>query len=81
MSTDREHLPDERPATMDEKEEGLIFPAQFQVSANLRTFTEIFLVIFFLVLPWIKIGAPGAPAQYRGENSPFGFTFWRTTRR
>ncbi len=77
---DQRHLPDERPATMDEKGKRVfIFPAQVKgFWRSLRTITEIFLVIFFLVLPWIKIGGHQALLLNIGERkfSIFGLTFW-----
>ncbi len=77
---DQRHLPDERPATMDEKGKRVfIFPAQVSgLWRKLRTVTEIFLVIFFLVLPWIKIGGHQALLLNIGERkfSIFGLTFW-----
>ena len=77
---DQRHLPDERPATMDEKGKRVfIFPAQVSgLWRSLRTVTEIFLVIFFLVLPWIKIGGHQALLLNIGERkfSIFGLTFW-----
>ncbi|MFI5323227.1 MAG: cytochrome c oxidase accessory protein CcoG [Thermodesulfobacteriota bacterium] len=77
---DQRHLPDERPATMDEKGRRVfIFPSQVTgFWRNLRTIVEIFLVIFFLVLPWIKIGGHQAILLNIGERkfSIFGLTFW-----
>lgn len=77
---DQRHLPDERPATMDEKGKRVfIFPAPVKgFWRSLRTITEIFLVIFFLVLPWIKIGGHQALLLNIGERkfSIFGLTFW-----
>ena len=77
---DQRHLPDERPATMDEKGKRVfVFPAQVTgFWRNIRTVTEIFLVIFFLVLPWIKIGGHQAVLLNIGERqfSIFGLTFW-----
>jgi cytochrome c oxidase accessory protein FixG len=77
---DQRHLPDERPATMDEKGKRVfIFPAQVMgFWRNLRTVTEIILIVFFLVLPWIKIGGHQALLLNIGERkfSVFGLTFW-----
>lgn len=77
---DQRHLPDERPATMDERGKRVfIFPAQVSGPwRNLRSVTEVFLVVFFLVLPWIKIGGHQALLLNIGERrfSIFGLTFW-----
>jgi cytochrome c oxidase accessory protein FixG len=77
---DQRHLPDERPATMDEKGRRVfIFPAQVTGFWRLlRSFAEIILVVFFLVLPWIKIGGHQALLLNIGERkfSIFGLTFW-----
>lgn len=77
---DQRHLPDERPATMDEAGKRVfIFPEQAKgFWRNARTITEIILVIFFLVLPWIKIGGHQALLLNIGERkfSIFGLIFW-----
>ncbi len=56
-----------------------VFPEQAKgFWRNARTVTEIFLVIFFLVLPWIKIGGHQALLLNIGERkfSIFGLTFF-----
>ncbi|HML94009.1 MAG TPA: cytochrome c oxidase accessory protein CcoG [Thermodesulfobacteriota bacterium] len=77
---DQRNLPQERPASMDETGKRVfIFPAQVEgVWRRRRTITEIFLVIFFLVLPWIKIGGHQALLLDIAERrfSVFGLTFW-----
>ena len=77
---DQRHLPDERPATMDETGKRVyIFPEQVKgFWRNIRTVTEIFLVIFFLVLPWVKIGGHQALLLDIGGRkfSIFGLTFF-----
>ena len=77
---DQRNLPQERPASMDETGKRVfIFPAQVEgIWRRRRTITEIFLVIFFLVLPWIKIGGHQALLLDIAERkfSVFGLTFW-----
>jgi cytochrome c oxidase accessory protein FixG len=77
---DQRHLPSDRPATMDESGKRVfIFPAGVKgFWRNARTVVEIFLVIFFLVLPWIKIGGHQALLLdiSRRQFSVFGLTFW-----
>jgi cytochrome c oxidase accessory protein FixG len=77
---DQRHLPDERPATMDETGKR-VYMVPEQVKGfwrKARTVTEIFLVIFFLVLPWIKIGGHQALLLDIGGRkfSIFGLTFF-----
>lgn len=77
---DQRNLPDDRPASMDEQGRRVfIFPASVSgVWRRYRTVVEIFLIIFFLVLPWIKIGGHQALLLNIGDRqfSIFGLTFW-----
>ena len=77
---DQRHLPDERPATMDETGKRLfVFPAQVKgFWRSIRNYVEIFLVVLFLVLPWINIGGHQALLLDIGgrQFSIFGLTFW-----
>ena len=77
---DQRNLPDDRPASMDEQGRRVfIFPASVSgFWRRYRTIVEIFLIIFFLVLPWIKIGGHQALLLNIGDRqfSIFGLTFW-----
>jgi len=77
---DQRNLPRERPASMDETGKRVfIFPARAEgVWRRRRTIAEIFLVIFFLVLPWIEIGGHQALLLDIGARrfSVFGITFF-----
>jgi len=77
---DQRNLPDERPASMDESGRRVfIFPAPVSgFWRRNRNIVEIFLVIFFLILPWIKIGGHQAILLNIGDRqfSIFGLTFW-----
>ena len=77
---DQRNLPDDRPASMDESGRRVfIFPASVSgFWRRNRTILEIFLVIFFLTLPWIKIGGHQALLLNIGDRqfSIFGLTFW-----
>ena len=77
---DQRHLPDERPSTMDETGKRLfIFPAQVKgFWRSARNYVGIFLGIFFLILPWIKIGGHQALLLDIGNRqfAIFGLTFW-----
>ncbi len=77
---DQRNLPDERPASMDESGRRVfIFPAPVSgFWRRSRSIVEIFLIIFFLILPWIKIGGHQALLLNIGERqfSIFGLTFW-----
>jgi len=77
---DQRNLPDDRPASMDEKGRRVfIFPASVSgFWRRNRTIVEIFLIIFFLTLPWIKIGGHQALLLNIGgrQFSIFGLTFW-----
>jgi len=77
---DQRNLPDDRPASMDEQGRRVfIFPASVSgFWRRYRTIVQIFLIIFFLVLPWIKIGGHQALLLNIGDRqfSIFGLTFW-----
>ena len=77
---DQRNLPDDRPASMDESGRRVfIFPASVSgFWRRNRTILEIFLIIFFLTLPWIKIGGHQALLLNIGDRqfSIFGLTFW-----
>ncbi len=77
---DQRNLPDERPASMDESGRRVfIFPAPVSgLWRRYRNIVEIFLIIFFLILPWIKIGGHQAVLLNIGDRqfSIFGLTFW-----
>ena len=77
---DQRNLPDERPATMDETGRRVfIFPASVSgFWRRNRNIVEVFLIIFFLVLPWINIGGHQALLLNIGDRqfSIFGLTFW-----
>ena len=77
---DQRNLPEDRPATMDETGKRVyIFPAPVSgFWRRARTYVEIFLIIFFLVLPWIKVGGHQALLLDIGNRrfSVFGLTFW-----
>ena len=77
---DQRNLPDERPASLDESGRRVfIFPAPVSgFWRRNRNIVEIFLIIFFLVLPWIKIGGHQALLLNIGDRqfSIFGLTFW-----
>ncbi|MEM7007643.1 MAG: cytochrome c oxidase accessory protein CcoG [Thermodesulfobacteriota bacterium] len=77
---DRRNLPDDRPASMDESGRRVfIFPASVSgFWRRIRTIVQILLIIFFLVLPWIKIGGHQAILLNIGDRqfSIFGLTFW-----
>ena len=77
---DQRNLPDERPASMDESGRRVfIFPAPVSgFWRRARNIVEILLIIFFLVLPWIKIGGHQALLLNIGDRqfSIFGLTFW-----
>ena len=73
-------LPQERLATTDEKGRRVyIFPARVSgVFRNLRTLTQIFLILILLVLPWIKINGNQAVLfdVFDKKFAFFGLTFW-----
>jgi len=77
---DQRHLPEDRPATMDEKGKRVfVFPASVSgFWRHARSVVEVFLVIFFLTLPWIKIGGHQALLLDIANRrfSVFGLTFW-----
>lgn len=77
---DQRNLPEERPASMDETGKRVfIFPARATgFWRRWRTVSEILLVIFFLVLPWVKVGGHQALLlDIAGRRfSVFGLTFW-----
>ena len=77
---DQRHLPEDRPSTMDETGKRVfVFPASVHgFWRNARSVVEVFLVIFFLVLPWIKIGGHQALLLDIANRrfSVFGLTFW-----
>ncbi len=77
---DQRNLPEDRPSTMDESGRRVfVFPAAVSgFWRHARTVVEIFLIIFFLVLPWIKIGGHQALLLDIGNRrfSTFGLTFW-----
>ena len=77
---DQRNLPDERPSTMDETGKRVfIFPASVSgFWRRNRNIVEVFLIILFLVLPWIKIGGHQALLLNIGDRqfSIFGLTFW-----
>jgi len=77
---DQRNLPDERPSTMDETGNRVfIFPASVSgFWRRSRNIVEVFLIILFLVLPWIKIGGHQALLLNIGDRqfSIFGLTFW-----
>ena len=74
------NLPQERLATTDEKGRRVyIFPARVSgVFRNLRTLTQIFLILILLVLPWIKINGNQAVLfdVFDKKFAFFGLTFW-----
>ena len=77
---DQRNLPEDRPSTMDETGKRVfVFPASVSgFWRHARTVVEVFLIIFFLVLPWIKIGGHQALLLDIGNRrfSVFGLTFW-----
>jgi len=77
---DQRNLPGDRPASMDESGRRVfIFPASVSgFWRRNRTAVQIFLIIFFLILPWIKIGGHQALLLNIGDRqfSIFGLTFW-----
>jgi len=77
---DQRNLPEDRPASMDESGRRVfIFPASVSgFWRRNRTVVQIFLIIFFLILPWIKIGGHQALLLNIGDRqfSIFGLTFW-----
>src|ERR1700757_2434788 len=77
---DQRHLPEERLATMDETGNRVyIFPAQVSgLFRRYRTIVQIVLVVFFLILPWVKIGGHQAVLLdiVEGRFAIFGLTFW-----
>lgn len=77
---DQRNLPEDRPSTMDETGKRVfVFPADVSgFWRHARTVVEVFLIIFFLALPWIKIGGHQALLLDIGNRrfSVFGLTFW-----
>ncbi len=77
---DQRHLPEKRPATMDETGKRVyIFPAQVKgFFRRYRTILQVALVLFFLILPWIKIAGHQALLLDIAQRrfSIFGLTFW-----
>ncbi len=77
---DQRHLPEERLATMDESGKRVyIFPADVKgLYRRYRTIVQIVLVVFFLILPWVKISGHQALLLdiVQRRFSIFGLTFW-----
>ncbi|HEX3035513.1 MAG TPA: cytochrome c oxidase accessory protein CcoG [Thermodesulfobacteriota bacterium] len=77
---DQRNLPEERLATMDETGKRVyIFPAQVKgLFRRYRAIVQAVLVLFFLILPWVKIGGHQAVLLDIAERkfAIFGLTFW-----
>lgn len=77
---DERELPEERLATLDETGKRVyIFPARVRgIFSRYRTVVDVVLVLFFLLLPWVKINGHQALLLDFVERkfAIFGLTFW-----
>ena len=77
---DQRNLPEERLSTTDEKGKRVyIFPEAVKgFYYNLRTITQVVLIIIFLMLPWIKVGGYQSLLfdVIDKKISIFGLNFW-----
>jgi cytochrome c oxidase accessory protein FixG len=77
---DERELPEERLATLDESGKRVyVFPARVRgVFSRYRTVVDIILVLFFLLLPWLKVNGHQALLLdlVQRKFAIFGLTFW-----